>query len=154
PRRSRQGRDLRTSRCSGPSGERVSPRERPLGFRSGSCETSSPPEVAGRETMPHVIVKYRPADGFFSNVVVPMMWIWSNSDPSRISIGLDWAALGEGAFEVLFRGNAKLVCGQCADSEVVYELATPRPPHADAMRLLEILPDLQEDPWGYVPWCR
>jgi len=104
--------------------------------------------------MPHVIVKYRPADGFFSNVVVPMMWIWSNSDPSRISIGLDWAALGEGAFEVLFRGNAKLVCGQCADSEVVYELATPRPPHADAMRLLEILPDLQEDPWGYVPWCR
>ena len=104
--------------------------------------------------MPHVILQYRPGDGFFSNVVVPMMWIWSNTDPSRISMGLDWSAVGEGAFEVLFRGHAELVCGHSADAEVVHEPGTPRPPHADAMRLLEVLPGLQEDPWGYVPWCR
>ena len=104
--------------------------------------------------MPHVIVNYRPADGFFSNVVVPMMWVWSNADPSHISVGLDWTALGEGAFELLFRGDGKRICGQSADSEVVHEPGTPRPPHADVMRLLEILPDLKENPWGYMPWGR
>jgi hypothetical protein len=104
--------------------------------------------------MPHVIIKYRIGDGFFSNVVVPMMWIWSNADPARISIGLDWTAVDEGAFELLFRGDPQRLGGRSTDEEVVYESGTPRPPHADTSRLCTILPDLKENPWGCVPWCR
>ena len=99
-------------------------------------------------------MKYRIADGFFSNVVVPMMWIWSNADPSRISMGLDWTVVGERAFEALFRGNSQLVYGRSSDRKLVIAKGVPGAPYADPLRLLTILPGLKPSYWGYVPWAR
>jgi hypothetical protein len=104
--------------------------------------------------MPHVVVKYRIEDGFFSNVVVPMMWIWANADPSRTSIGVDWTVLADGAFEALFRGDPKLLAGQCADRKLVIAKGTPGEPYVDMTRLLTVLPGLPPHFWGYVPWSR